>query len=185
MRLKSSAIARRVRALRPLPSTESTLLVPVPEAEFVRERWTGDRAGLGVPGLPFHVTVLYPFLDPSRIDEDIEAALTELAEAFLPFTYELNRVERFPGVLFLSPAPRDQFIELTRTVHARWPSHPPYGGAFDAIVPHVTLALGEEPTGLATAVEPELPVNAVARELLLLERRHQTWSARSRFTLGV
>lgn len=185
MPLKGSALASRLRVLRPRAAMESTLLVTVPEANFVYERWAGDPDGLGVPGLPFHITVLYPFLEPARIDEDVEHALAKLARAFLPFRYELRDVDRFPSVLFLAPAPADRFIELTRAVHASWPSHPPYGGAFDAIVPHVTLALGEEPTGLAAAVEPALPVNAVARDLVLLERRHGTWTERSRFAVRV
>jgi 2'-5' RNA ligase len=159
-------------------------VVPVPEAGFVFERFSGDPGALGVPGLPMHVTVLYPFLAPAAIDGAVARELAALARACPVFEYELARVGRFPNVLYLSPSPPERFVALTEAVQARWPTHPPYGGAFVRIVPHVTLALGEEPPGLAQAVSEVLPVRARARELVLLEKETGTWRTRSRFPLG-
>lgn len=161
------------------------LLVPVPEAEFVFERWNGGRDRVGVPGLPLHVTVLYPFLEPPRIDEQVEAEIKQVARSHSAFEYTLSGVSRFPGVLYISVAPADPFLELTGAIHAKWASHPPYRGLHDEPVPHVTLALGDEPPGLVAAVEPALPVKSVARELLLLTRRVDGgWGRRAQFALG-
>ena len=161
----------------------SVLLITVPEAEFIYERW--PRGGLGVPGLPLHVTVLYPFLDRSLIDDEVEHKLRRLAGSHSSFAYSLMSIGRFPGVLYLAPSPADRFADLTRAVHATWPSHPPYGGAYDEIVPHVTLTEGDEPHGLAHTVERSLPIKATARELLLMTPRDDgRWTHRARFPLA-
>jgi 2'-5' RNA ligase len=165
-------------------SRASTLLVPVPEAELVYERWSGKPDLVGTPGLPLHVTVLYPFLAPSAINAEVERELEALARAHRPFSYRLTDIGRFPNVLYLKTSPAGWFVELTQAVQTRWPSHPPYGDDFDEIIPHVTLARGDEPAGLAAAVEPILPIDAVARELLLVSASHGTWIPRARFRLG-
>src|SRR5581483_2406030 len=178
------AFSRRLRALgRRSRATETALLVPVPEANFVFDLWRGDRGRLGVPGLPLHVTVIYPFLEPCAIDAAIEGELEDLAGSRRAFGYTLSAVDRFPGVLYLTPSPADGFIELIQAVHSRWPSHPPYRGVYDDIVPHVTLILGEEPAGLAELTSRALPVRACARELVLLEKAG-SWRERARFSLA-
>ncbi|MEU6741541.1 hypothetical protein [Streptosporangium sandarakinum] len=56
--------------------TRTALIVPIPEAE---EAVGPFRAALDVSagwGVPAHVTVLYPFLPPERIDSRVLAALT-------------------------------------------------------------------------------------------------------------
>jgi hypothetical protein len=94
-------------------------------------------------------------------------------------------VARFEEVLFIAPRPAEPFASLTRAVHERWPELPPYGGEFEDVVPHVTLAIGPEPAGLAAAVESRLPIATSAAELLLLVRgRGGEWSPHSRFALG-
>lgn len=160
-------------------------MVPVPEAEFLHHRWPDERVHMGVPGLPLHVTVLYPFLGASAIDRGVERELEELVGSRSPFEYELSAIGRFPGVMYLAPSPADGFVALTHAVHARWPSHPLYGGAYDEILPHVTLILGDEPAGFAAAIQPTLPITAVARELLLMASEPDgTWSRRAGFRLG-
>jgi hypothetical protein len=119
------------------------------------------------------------------IDSAVERDLEALAGSRCPFSYSLSGLARFPGVLYLAPSPANGFVELTRAAHAKWPRHPPYGGAYGEIVPHVTLALGDEPPGLVAAVEPALPIKAVARELLLLTSRSEgSWVPRAQFLLG-
>jgi 2'-5' RNA ligase len=183
MRDRAPSSRAWLRALRHHRVSESTLLVPVPEAEFVYDCWLGDRALVGVPGLPLHVTVLYPFLNPSAINSGVEHELQQLARAQGSFEYSLSAVGRFPGVLYLTPAPSGGFVELTNAVVARWPTHLPYGGAYPDIVPHITLALGNGLPGMLAAVEPALPVKAVARELLLMLRTRAdgNWMLHARF----
>lgn len=185
-----TAIARLGRALAPLRdrrsrASVSTLIVPAPSAGPALASWHGGRR-VGVPGLPPHVTVLYPFIAPAAIDTEVEASLESLAAGVPRFSYALSRLGRFPGVLFISPEPTEPFVELTRAIHARWPQHPPYGGVHGEIAPHVTAALGDEPTGLADAIELMLPIQAVANELCLLSQdgARGEWVTRRAFALG-
>jgi 2'-5' RNA ligase len=163
----------------------TALLVTVPEAEVIYEHWNGDRNRVGVPGLPLHVTILFPFMPLAAVDSRVERDLEELAFSRLPFDYKLSHVDRFPGVLYLAPSPPTPFIELTEAVFAKWPAYPPYEGIYADVVPHVTLAEGEEPDGLVAAIEPALPIRAVARELLLMAVGEDgIWHPRRRFPLG-
>jgi 2'-5' RNA ligase len=160
-------------------------VVPVPAAGQATAGWPGDASRLTDPGMPYHVTVLYPFLAPDAIDIEVERALAEIAIRFAPFEFDLTEAGRFADVLFLAPQPPEPFVALTRAVHARWPQHPPYRGEFENIVPHVTIASGPEPAGLADATEAALPIHTAALELwLLTPQRSGAWATRNRFVLG-
>lgn len=130
--------------------------------------------------------MLYPFLPPESIDASVENALIELAARTPPFSYTLSHLGRFPGVLFIAPDPPEPFVELTQSICATWPAHPPYGGAYEQVVPHVTVALGAEPPGLAGTIESALPIPATANELSLLCQEHASgpWLIRQTFRLG-
>jgi 2'-5' RNA ligase len=156
--------------------------VPAPETV---EELSKEHGPIGVPGLPVHVTVLYPFLPERELDRSVEDELERIARAHPPFPYRLEKLGRFPGVLYLEPSPAEGFIALTRAVEATWPGHPIYAGEFDEVKPHVTLAMGHEPNGLAAAMRPLLPIDAVARELVLLcSAADGSWVERRRFALG-
>ena len=49
-------------------------------------------------------------------------------------------------MLYLAPEPDDGFRRLTEAVVQEWPEAPPYGGAYDDNIPHLTVAhdLGDE-----------------------------------------
>lgn len=171
------------------------LFIPVPEAERALRDW--ERGGLlrrgpgrlrrqlGDPGLVLHVTILYPFLDASAVDAKVERELEELFGSYPAFAYSLREFGRFPGVLFLVPDPSAPFVELTNAVHRRWPDHPPYGGAFDEVKPHVTIALGRAPQSLRSAARAALPIAGTAREVwLLVEQANGGWLTRRTFSLG-
>jgi hypothetical protein len=51
----------------------------------------------------------------------------------------------------------------------RFPDHPPYGGSFREIVPHLTVAQSEFDEAVAS-VEPWLPLSSRAERAVLLER---------------
>lgn len=82
------------------------------------------------------------------------------------FPFVLSAVGRFPGVLCLAPDPAEPFIALTRAIEACWPQHPSYEGAFDDVVPHVTVVKGQEPpaveNGRGGAAPAGLRVGGVA-----------------------
>ncbi len=129
-------------------------------------------------GVAAHITLLFPFLDGEAIDE---AVLAELFARFNAFDFTLDRVEQFDdGVVWLHPSPSLRFADLTAAIHQRWPSHPPYEGAFDETIPHLTVS--ETPIDLQIA----LPIAAHAHEVTLIEQAERTgrWAARARFPLG-
>ncbi len=48
--------------------------------------------------------------------------------------------EAFPAnVVYLAPDPAEPFVALTEALAAAFPDCPPYGGAFDEPVPHLTI----------------------------------------------
>ncbi len=129
-------------------------------------------------GVPAHITILFPFQPPAEVDED---ALRDLFARFTAFDFVLDRVERFEdGHVWLRPDPAWRFADLTAAVWQRWPGHPPYGGAFDEVIPHLTVS--ETPLDLDVA----LPIACRLREILLIEEDESSglWSTRSRFPLG-
>lgn len=173
-----AGLARRVLSLRralslPAPR-ESALLVPVPgfEASLAELR---DRYGLmAVPGIPAHVTLLYPFVGPRRLPGALPALEGLLADV-APFPFVLDELGRFPGVLYAAPTPAEPFVRLTEEIVRRWPTRPPYRGRFDDVVPHCTIAEGNEPAGLADDAAARLPVPSVAEEVWAVEERDGAW----------
>jgi hypothetical protein len=169
---------------------ESALVVPVPEAEPAVERWRSRYDPSAAAGVPAHITVLYPFLPPARVDAATLGELERLFAAVAPVGYSLARLGRFEEVLYLAPEPRDPFKRLIELAARRYPQCPPYGGAvpLEEVEPHLTAAHTADEAVLRRAaadIAPHLPVLARAREARLLLRspdgRWRTWR---RFPLG-
>ncbi|MFE7795016.1 2'-5' RNA ligase family protein [Streptomyces sp. NPDC057460] len=165
---------------------ETALIVRVSEAEPVvgglRERFDGS-VGAGVPA---HVSLLYPFLHQDRIDEQVLGVLSELFGSCSAFDLRFQECGRFPGVLFLAPEPDGPLRALTSAVVDRWPEAPPYGGRFSEVVPHLTVANGQEPSVL-DAIEADLasrlPVTTRVSSVQLLVFDGVVWRERADFTL--
>ena len=124
-------------------------------------------------GVPAHVTVLFPFLEPEAIDEEVVATLLA---PFAAFDFTLDRLERFEdGTPWLHPSPPTRFVDLTAAVWQRWPEHAPYEGAFDEIIPHVTVTVDAVP----------LPIACRAREVALIQEGEEDgrWRVRRSFAL--
>ena len=150
----------------------SALVVAVPEAAPVIDPWL-ERTATAKPsrGVPAHATILFPFVPAGAIDDVLLEDLAAIFARFSTFEFALRRTARFPEVLYLAPEPPERFVSLTATVVASFPDYPPYGGAFDSVVPHVTAAEGHSHV-LAEAeanIAPMLPIAAEASDVLLLE----------------
>ena len=165
----------------------TALVVVVPEAQALydawRERW--DPA----PGLPAHVTLLFPFRPAALVDDALLGELRGLFADAAAFDAEFPRVGRFEEVVWLAPEPAEPFVALTETLVARYPEHPPYGDAsFDRIVPHLTIVNRAAPQLLdeaARGLAGELPIRTHAREVTLLEEGEDgVWRERAQFALG-
>lgn len=167
------------------PASAVVVRIPVPrDLDRTRRRWD-SAAGAGVPA---HVTILYPFLPAGRLVPGVRAELAGIAAVLDPFDVRFDRVGRFAGVVYIAPDPAVPFTRLTEAVVARYPDYPPYGGAFDVVVPHLTVSESED--------APLDEVEAIARAALPFDRRVSAldviveggdgrWRRRWRIPLGV
>ncbi|MGO4257199.1 2'-5' RNA ligase family protein [Marmoricola sp. RAF53] len=152
----------------------SALVVPVREAEsLVRQRALQVHPDLVAVdrSTVAHVTLLAPFYPPDRIDDAVVHHLARFCAEVVPFAFELTEVCEFPsGATYLAPEPAAAFRHLTSELRREFPEFPPYGGAFDDIVPHLTVPLpdGEDTEALRTALHRTLPLRAHAVEATLV-----------------
>jgi hypothetical protein len=90
--------------------------------------------------------------------------------------------------MYLDPEPGDSYAALTDAVFQAFPDYPPFEGKFPTVVPHVTVAHGDEP--LLCEIEVELRIalgsgiRAHCHELLLIENSSGRWEEMHRFALG-
>jgi 2'-5' RNA ligase len=168
------------------PGRQSAVIIPVPEAEPALEAWGLPPTGLGTaPGMPAHVTLLYPFVPAARLDDADVGALRRIVASTCAFPFSLRGVGRFDGVLYLAPDPAAPFAELTRAIARRWPQHPPYNGAYAEAVPHLTVVEGRAPASLARRMQDTLPLPAYASEVWLMAQRSDgSWRLHTRCALS-
>jgi 2'-5' RNA ligase len=162
----------------------TALVALLPELEPLvggwRRRYTDD----GARGMPPHVTLIGPFADSSEVDDLLEP-LVRVFATFAPFELDLRETARFPGLLYLRPEPAEAFVEIIEALVRAFPDFPPYAGEFDEIVPHVTVAQGDDEV-LAAAVgelETQLPVTARVERAWLVEDTPGGWRRHTAFPL--
>ena len=146
-----------------------------------RLRRKHDRAArLGVPA---HVTILYPFVPLPGLTPAVRARVAAIAGEFRAFEVTFAAVARWPGVVYLEPAPRSRFAALIDRCAAAFPEHPPYGGTIDEVIPHLTVVESEkEPLDpLLVETRAALPFTAAAEALdVLVEDEAGRWRRRWR-----
>jgi 2'-5' RNA ligase superfamily protein len=167
-------------------SGETCLIVPVPVAEAAVGGHRGRLDPSAADGAPAHITVLSPFLRIDAVRAEEQARLRALFAIADPIPFSLTRVARFPGVLFLAPEPSERFVALTEAVWRRWPERPPYEGAYDQVIPHLTVGVGQADfADVERALTPLLPIAATAEEVWLLVRSEAgRWELELAFPLG-
>jgi 2'-5' RNA ligase len=172
-----------------MPDTEpaSAIVARIPppyRLERLRRSWDWA-ASVGVPA---HVTVLFPFLPARGLVPAVRRELAGIAADHPPFEVRFARVGRFPGVVYVAPEPSAPFTRLTEAVVARYPEFPPYEGAFDEVIPHLTIAEGADRPldDIALRAERSLPfVRQVMALEVLVEGGDGRWRRRWRVPLGV
>lgn len=139
------------------PDDEATLAVPFPDLDELLRPFHPEldpHTGIGIPA---HVTIIHPFAGPGALDGADVDWLRDLFAATPAFECRFVRTRWFADeVLWLEPEPSDDFRRLTLTVAERFPEHPPYGGAYPAITPHLTLARcdpADDPAAVARALD--------------------------------
>jgi 2'-5' RNA ligase superfamily len=173
-----------------MPQIESALVVLVPEAEPLVKPFRDRLDPSAAAGVPAHVTVLYPFKHPDEVDQTVLDDLSELFHRFAPFRFSLEPIRRFPDALYVAPQPDEQFRQLTLAIWDRYPELPPYGGKWPDLVPHLSVAwvkdqqlLDRIADDFAQASQGRLPIQAIAAEVALMERRSDHWLFRANFGL--
>jgi 2'-5' RNA ligase len=170
-----------------LPDT--SLICRVPEAERFIARYRQRFDPSARRNVPAHVTILYPFLPLEEIDAGVRHQLRGIASTVTAFDFRLRETRRFPLSLYLAPDPDSSFVALTAAVYRAFPEYPPFAGKFDVVVPHITIAHGDE--ALLCEIDVELrialpPAGVPARcdELVLIENSSGRWETLETFALG-
>jgi hypothetical protein len=165
---------------------QSALLIPVPDAEPLVGELRASLDPSAVAGVPAHVSLLYPFAPPDAIAEATLDDLRTMFGASTAFRFSLTNTAWFGDeVLYLTPEPAAPFVWMTERLAARFPDHLPYGGVFDQLVPHLTVAM-QGTSEVEDRLQVGLPIAAVADEVhLMVEGDDGRWSVRERFPLGV
>jgi 2'-5' RNA ligase len=180
--MRGDAAVRRYRARVPYLSpvanapgpTQTALIAPVPAVEAVvgahRDRFD-VAAGWGVPA---HVTVLYPFVSPDQVTDELVAGVARALASVRAFECRFDRTGWFgEDVVWLDPYPAQPFRDLTNAVWRMFPRHPPYAGAHPDVIPHLTIAERRlaEPAVMHDAeqsVRQHLPLTARIERVLLI-----------------
>ena len=83
----------------------------------------------------------------------------------------------------------EPFSRLTEAIVERWPDYPPYEGIHETVIPHLTVAYGDDAllAEVEADVTPKLPIEAHVAEAVLLEELELDvrWAERDRFPLRV
>jgi 2'-5' RNA ligase len=169
------------------PDSTLVILVPSAEATVAKLRRRLDR--LAAWAVPAHITVLYPFAAPDSISDEVVVRLARILERVRAFDFALTTIGWFDErVLYLSPTPVAPFIEITNAIAAEFPEYTPYGGAYDKVVPHLTVGEGASRWRMRRAarrLEPHLPIEATATEVnLMAPNPSGRWVIQQQFGLG-
>jgi 2'-5' RNA ligase len=165
---------------------QTALLATVQEAEPLVGRWRRRFDPSASAGVPAHVTVLFPFLDIDRITNTVVGDLRTLIGARSPFTVRFEECRRFPDVLYLAPTPDQPFRALTEEIAKRWPEAPPYEGQFTEVIPHLTVAHGQQPAifeELQAELADQLPATATISSVSLFVSDGHRWRRSMEFPM--
>lgn len=168
----------------------SGFVVEIPAADPVvhEHRLLMDRgAQLGVPA---HVTVLFPFAPPALIGAAEVQRATDVCRNLEPFEVTFGGTDWFEqAVLWAAPTDPGPFSALTAAFAAAFPDYPPYGGEFDDVVPHLTIA-DRAPLELTRTaertVQQRLPIHqrVTAVSLFVGSDEDGSWVRVQHFPLG-
>lgn len=163
----------------------SALVVVAAEAEPVVGEWRLRYQPEAVEhGLPAHLTILFPFVPATEIDDGLLAKLYRLYAPVQPFAYQLASVESFLDAAWLAPVPAGPFHALVDRARQAFPALPPYGDPEHVVVPHCTVGTDSDREAVEAMVRelreslgPRLPIRCRATGLVLLaERADGTWA---------
>ena len=91
--------------------------------------------------MPAHVTLLYPFVEPARLDRGVRSALASVAAGSAPIHVDLAGAGRWPDSVYAVVRPSRPLADLQAALQASFPQYPIYDAPSGfTFVPHVTVA---------------------------------------------
>jgi 2'-5' RNA ligase len=130
----------------------------MPSAVIVRaalpsglERLRRRRVENATIGVPAHMTLLHPFIEPAGLDGSVRRTLAAVAAGHRPFDYQQTRMAEWPDAIYVAVEPTEPFERLQRELQAAFPDWPIYGAGVDfEFEPHITVAdrQGKRHTGI-------------------------------------
>lgn len=166
--------------------------MPIAAAEPAVERHRRRFDPAAAWGVPAHVTVLYPFVPPEEVDDAVVSRLLGAVRDVPSFDCVFSRCAWFRDeLLWLAPDPDEPFRALTAALWRAFLDHPPYGGAYADVVPHLTIGrataaqLGSLQAA-ASEVQGHLPIRTHIRSVLLMAGSPEpdSWSVVTEFPLA-
>jgi 2'-5' RNA ligase len=170
---------------------QSALVVLVPEAEPLVKRFRDRYDPAAADRMPAHITVLYPFILPRDLRAEALDSLRAVFSRHEQFDIQLAGVKRWPSVIYLAPRPEEPLRALTQAAVERFPSYPPYGGEFDDVIPHLTMADAKSAGQLdgisdrfLQASAGRLPIDVRVSRVWLMVQHNGVWAPQVPFELG-
>lgn len=171
---------------------QAVLLAPISSADVVVNPYRRDLDSSFALGVPAHVTTVFPFALPGDLGSGQLHRLGAAVRSTPAFGVRFATTAWFgESVLWLRADDESGFRALTDSVYAAFPDHPPYGGAFDDVVPHLTVGTAgpatlEQLRAAEAAVDGKLPVECTVREVVLgvFTEAAGSWEVTHRFPLG-
>jgi 2'-5' RNA ligase len=176
-----------------MTARRSAIVVPIrlPAALGTLMLRESETARLGVPA---HVTLLFPFAETPSLGPETFASIGRVVADAPAFDVTFGEIRRFEpgegapnGVVWLAPEPAEPFLSLIDRLWQAFPDYPPYGGAFDEVIPHVTIADDDGTRMDANEAEAVLHLpfrRRVSAAALIVEGPNGRWRTRRRFPLG-
>jgi hypothetical protein len=120
---------------------QTALIVPVMAAEAAVGQHRRHLDGAAAWGVPPHVTVLFPFVEPALAHRpETLDAIREAVRVVPAFECSFAETSWFDqDVLWLARDPAQPFRDLTTGILEAFPDYPPYAGAHDGSAPHLTV----------------------------------------------
>jgi len=146
-------------------SCQTNVLISIPQAYECVEPWRSELDPSARLGVPPHITLLYPWVEPSSSSLHI---LDSIVRQVRPFELTFSSVKTFPATIWLAPTPTAPVTALIAQLQAAFPFCVPYGGRHSRSRPHLTVANGVHPDshrGAQDDLRSKLPLVVEVRGL--------------------
>jgi 2'-5' RNA ligase len=168
---------------------ETALVLVLDDAEPFDEVRRELNAETVSSGVPFHITLLYPFAPVEELTDDLLAETRHFFAERAPFSFELTRIATWPRVVYVVPEPDTELRACMVALHALFPQWPPYGGVYEDVTPHATLAEAVDAEGIQLEIDRRVSGHLPRRyradaATLLEEYEPERWRERERIPFG-